>query len=54
MKYYTWGDWIVRRKDDWEEGDPQSYITPSESNVDYQIYLEWVEEGNTAEVLEEN
>ena len=53
MKYYTYNDWIVQRKDDWKEGDPQSFIPPTEDNLEYRTYLEWVKEGNETGVIED-
>ena len=49
--YYTFGEWIVKRTVDWEEGDPQSFIAPIEENAHYIEYLDWVAKGNTAGVI---
>ena len=43
---------VIRRKDDWQEGDEQSYIPKVEDNRNYQEYLTWVAEGNTPEPAE--
>ena len=42
-------DMILKIKDDSGNTIPTMYIPVSESNIDYQDYLAWVAEGNTAE-----
>ena len=44
---------IIRREDNWQEGDPQSFIPKTEDNADYREYLEWVAKGNTPEPADE-
>ena len=34
------------------EGEVRSFIPFSEANTDYQEYLKWVDEGNTAEAAD--
>ena len=40
---HTDGSKTIQRKED------NAFIPPDEKNTDYQAYLDWVDEGNTAE-----
>jgi hypothetical protein len=40
---------MIRRKEDKDGGAMNAFIPMSAANTDYQAYLEWVDEGNTAE-----
>ena len=45
-------DIILKIKDDFGNTIPIMFIPVSESNRDYQEYLEWVAKGNTAEAAD--
>ena len=45
-------DMILKIKDSSGNTVPTMYIPASESNTDYQEYLKWVAEGNTAEAAD--
>ena len=43
---------MIRRKEDKDGGAMNAFIPFDPANTDYQAYLEWVDEGNTAEVAD--
>jgi len=46
--YHIFKDWIIRREDNWKQGEPQAFIPSSEDNLEYRMYLKWVAKGNKA------